>query len=143
MPERFDLARLKGQWSEAKLERERHVLVARKDGRAVAVGVMESAHKGLNLFHVLNGLRIIPLVDASLPEAQDAMLALLAGAAAWYRERGLDVFIHYVEEPQHTGYTERAKLGDLGEGRIWVLSAQLLPDFIEHLCEATTPRSGE
>ncbi|ATB29966.1 PilZ domain-containing protein [Melittangium boletus] len=142
VPERFDLARLKGQWSEAKLERERHVLVARKDGRAVAVGVMESAHAGLNLFHVLNGLRIIPLVDASLPEAQEAMLALLAGAAEWYRARGLDVFIHYVEE-NHTRYAEEAKLGDLGEGRIWVLSSQLLPDFIEHLCEATTPRSGE
>jgi len=142
VPERFDLARLKGQWSEAKLERQRHVLVARKDGRAVAVGVMEAAHTGLNLFHVLNGLRIIPLVDAALPEAQDAMLALLAGAAAWYRARGSDVFIHYVEE-KHTRYTEEARLGDLGEGRIWVLSAQLLPDFIEHLCEATTPRSGE
>ncbi|WP_434385179.1 PilZ domain-containing protein [Melittangium boletus] len=142
VPERLDLARLKGQWSEARLERERRVLVARKDGRAIAMGVMESAHAGLNLFHVLNGLRIIPLEDAGSPEAQDAMLALLAGAAAWYRERGLDAFIHYAEE-KATGYTERAGLRDLGEGRIWVLSAQLLPDFIEHLCEATTPRTGE
>jgi hypothetical protein len=64
----------------------------------------------------------------------------LAGAAEWYRARGLDVFVHYVET-EHVEYTQRAKLVDLGEGRIWILSAQLLPDFIEHLCEATTPRA--
>ncbi|WNG42758.1 PilZ domain-containing protein [Archangium minus] len=139
VPERFDLAELKRQWSEAKLTRERDVLVARKDGRALAVGVMETAHAGLNLFNVLNGLRIIPLGDEASAEGQEAMLALLAGAAEWYRARGLDVFVHYVET-EHTRYTEQARLVDLGEGRIWILSTQLLPDFIEHLCEATTPR---
>jgi hypothetical protein len=139
VPERFDLAELKRQWSEAKLTRERDVLVARKDGRALAVGVLETAHPGLNLFHVLDGLRIIPLVDEGSAEGQEAMLALLAGAAEWYRARGLDVFVHYVET-EHTAYTHQAQLVDLGEGRIWILSAQLLPDFIEHLCEATTPR---
>lgn len=139
VPERFDLAELKRQWSEAKLTRERDVLVARKDGKALAVGVLETAHPGLNLFHVLDGLRIIPLVDEGTAEGQEAMLALLAGAAEWYRSRGLDVFVHYVET-EHTAYTHQAQLEDLGEGRIWILSAQLLPDFIEHLCEATTPR---
>ena len=139
VPERFELAELKRQWSGASLGREREVRVARKDGRALAVGVMERAHPGLNLFHVLDGLRIIPLVDPSLPEAQEAALALLAGAAEWYRERGLDTFVHYVET-EHAAYTERAGLGDLGEGRLWILSTQLLPDFIEHLCEATAPR---
>jgi hypothetical protein len=139
VPERFDLAELKRKWSEAGLKREREVLVARKGGRALAVGVLETAHAGLNLFHVLDGLRMVPLVDEALPEAQEAMLALLAGAAEWYRARGLDVFVHYVET-EHVEYTQRAKLVDLGEGRIWILSAELLPDFIEHLCEATTPR---
>ena len=140
VPERFDLAELRGKWSEAGLKREREVLVARKDGRALAVGVLETAQAGLNLFHVLNGVRIIPLEDAALAETQEAMLGLLAGAAEWYRARGLDVFVHYVET-EHVEYTQRAKLVDLGEGRIWILSAQLLPDFIEHLCEATTPRA--
>ncbi|QRN97396.1 PilZ domain-containing protein [Archangium violaceum] len=139
VPERFELTELKRKWSEAGLKRERDVLVARKEGRALAVGVLETAHPGLNLFHVLDGLRIVPLVDEASAEGQEAMLALLAGAAEWYRQRGLDVFVHYVET-EHTGYTERAKLADLGEGRIWILSAQLLPDFIEHLYEATTPR---
>ncbi len=139
VPERFDLGELKRKWAEAGLKREREVRVARKGGRALAVGVMETAHVGLNLFHVLDGLRIVSLVDEALPEAQEAMQALLAGAAQWYRERGLNVFVHYVET-EHTGYTEKAKLVDLGEGRIWILSMQLLPDFVEHLCEATTPR---
>ncbi|HEX8439598.1 PilZ domain-containing protein [Archangium sp.] len=139
VPERFELTALKRKWSEAGLKRERDVRVARKDGRALAVGILETAHVGLNLFNVLDGVRIIPLVDAALPEAQEAMLALLAGAAEWYRARDKSVFVHYVET-EHVEYTERAKLVDLGEGRIWILSAQLLPDFIEHLCEATTPR---
>lgn len=139
VPERFDLAELKAQWSGAQLQRERHVLVARKDGRALAVGVLETAHPGLNLFHVLDGLRIVSLVDEQGPEAQDAALALLAGAAEWFRGRGLDTFVHYVET-EHAAYTERVKLGDLGEGRLWIISSQLLPDFIEHLCEATAPR---
>lgn len=139
VPERFGLEALKAKWAEAGLKRERDVLVARKNGRALAVGVLETAHVGLNLFHVLDGLRVISLVDEASEEGQEAMLALLAGAAEWYRARGLSVFVHYVES-EHTGYTEKAKLVDLGEGRIWILSAQLLPDFIEHLCEATTPR---
>ncbi|WP_375769382.1 PilZ domain-containing protein [Archangium gephyra] len=139
VPERFGLESLKAKWAEAGMKRERDVLVARKDGRALAVGVLETAHVGLNLFHVLDGLRVISLVDEASAEGQEALLALLAGAAEWYRARGLNVFVHYVET-EHTGYTEKAKLVDLGEGRIWILSAQLLPDFIEHLCEATTPR---
>ena len=139
VPERLELTEIKRQWSEAKLTRERELLVARKDGRALAVGILETAHPGINLFHVLDGIRIVSLVDESLPEAQEAMGALLAGAADWYRERGRDVFVHYVET-EHVEYAERAMLADLGEGRIWILSTQLLPDFIEHLCEATTPR---
>jgi hypothetical protein len=114
--------------------------VARTGGRAVALGILESAHPGINLFHVLDGIRLVSLVDESLPEAQEAMEALLAGAAEWYRERGRDVFVHYVET-EHVEYAERAMLADLGEGRMWILSTQLLPDFIEHLCEATTPRA--
>ncbi len=139
VPERFELEGLKRKWSEAQLTREREVLVARQDGRALAVGVLETAHAGLNLFNVLDGVRIVPLEDASRPEVQEAMLALLSGAAEWYRARGREVFVHYVET-EHVEYTHKAHLTDLGEGRIWILSAQLLPDFIEHLCEATTPR---
>jgi hypothetical protein len=140
VPERFDLAATRRQWQEAGLERERGVMVARKDGRALAVGILETAHPGLNLFHVLDGIRMVPLVDESSPEAQEAQEALLVGAAEWYRQRGRAVFVHYVET-EHVAYTERAGLEDLGEGRMFIMSTQLLPEFLEHLCEATTPRA--
>jgi len=139
--ERFDLSRARTKWGEAGLGRERELRVARVDGRAVALAVLESAQPGLNLFNVLDGVRLVPLVDDALPEAQRAMLALLAHAAEWYRPRGRRVFVHYVESTC-VEYVERAALADLGEGKLWVISSALLPEFLEHLCEATTPRAA-
>lgn len=142
VPERFDLAGAKAEWGQAGLSRERELFVARHGGQAVAFAVVESAEPGLNLFNVLDGVRLVPLVDDTLPEAQDALLALLSRAADWYRARGRKVFVHYVES---TGveYVERASLADLGEGKLWVISASLLPEFLEHLHESTTPRAGQ
>ncbi len=140
VPERFDLAATKDLWQTAKLSRERAVVVARSQGKAVAVAIMETAHPGLNLFHVLDGVRIIPLKDEALPEVQDAMLALLTHASGWYKERGRSVFVHYVEA-QVVEYAERAALADLGEGKLWIISHTLLPEFLEHLCESSTPRA--
>jgi hypothetical protein len=140
VPERFDLAATKELWQTAQLTRERAVVVARAQGKAVAVAILETAHMGLNLFHVLDGVRIIPLQDEALPETQDAMLALLAHAAGWYKEQGRSVFVHYVEA-KVVEYAERAALADLGEGKLWIISHTLLPEFLEHLCESSTPRT--
>jgi len=140
VPERFDLAATRALWETAQLTRERGVMVARSKGKAVAVAILETAHLGLNLFHVLDGVRIIPLQDESLPEVQDAMLALLTRAAEWYKARGRSVFVHYVEA-QVVEYAERAALADLGEGKLWIISHTLLPEFLEHLCESSTPRT--
>jgi hypothetical protein len=115
-------------------------MVARSKGRLMAVAILETAHPGLNLFHVLDGVRIIPLLEESLPEVQDAMLALLTRASDWYKERGRAVFVHYVEA-QVVEYAERAALADLGDGKLWIISHTLLPEFLEHLCEAATPRN--
>ena len=142
VPERFDLLNAKAQWGEAGLGRERTLLVARHGGQPVAFAVVESAQPGLNLFNVLDGVRLVSLVDDSLPEAQDAMMALLSHAADWYRARGRKVFVHYVES-ENVMYVERAALADLGEGKLWVISANLLPEFLEHLHESTTPRPGQ
>lgn len=90
---------------------------------------------------MLDGVRLVPLVDDATKEAQDAMVALLAHAADWYRARERKVFIHYVEAAC-VEYVERASLADLGEGKLWVISASLLPEFLEHLHEATTPPAG-
>jgi hypothetical protein len=140
VPQRFDLADTQELWQTAQLTRERAVVVARSQGKAVAVAILETAHMGLNLFHVLDGVRIIPLQDESLPETQDAMLALLSHAAGWYKARGRSVFVHYVEA-QVVEYAERAALADLGEGKLWIISHTLLPEFLEHLCESSTPRT--
>jgi hypothetical protein len=141
VPERFDLAGPREKWGEAGLGRERELFVARHAGKPVALAVVESAEPGLNLFNVLDGVRLVPLIDDTLPEAQDAMLALLARAADWYRARGRKVFVHYVES-ECVEYVERAALADLGDGKLWVISASLLPEFLEHLHESTTPRGG-
>jgi hypothetical protein len=139
VPERFELTATKAQWGAAKLSRERELLVARREGRAVAFAVVEAAQQGLSLFNMLDGVRTVSLVDEASPEAQDALLGLLATSAAWFRARERSVFIHYVEA-RHAEYCERAALADLGEGKLWILSAALLPEFLEHLSEVTTPR---
>jgi len=140
VPERLDLRATRELWESAQLSREREVVVARQAGRALAVAILETAQPGLNLFHVLDGVRIIPLGDEGQPEVQEAMLGLLSYAAGWYKVRNRSVFVHYVEA-QAVGYTKRAGLSDLGEGKVWIISQNLLPEFIEHLCEASTPRA--
>ncbi|CAM3644329.1 PilZ domain-containing protein [Corallococcus sp. ZKHCc1 1396] len=141
VPERFDLSAMRTGWGEAGLSRERELVVARHEGRAVALAVFESAQPGLNLFNVLDGVRLVPLEDDARPEVQDAFVALLGRAAEWYRARDRKVFVHYVEGAC-VEYAERASLADLGEGKLWVMSARLLPEFLEHLCESTTPRAA-
>lgn len=143
VPERWSLTPLVERWAQAGLEREREWVVARKEGEALAVAVLERAQPGLNLFNLLDGVRLLPLGDEARVEVQEALQALLAHAAGWYRQRGREVFVHYVESP-HQGYAWRAGLRDLGEGRTWVFSAELLPELLEHLCECTVerPRRG-
>ncbi len=140
VPERMDLAATRALWGAAQLKREREVMVARSNGRALAVAILETAEPGLNLFHVLDGVRIVPLEDEKRPEVQEAMLGLLSRAAPWYKARGRSVFVHYVEV-ESAEYAERAALADLGEGKVWIISQSLLPEFLEHLCEASTPRA--
>ncbi|RJS21248.1 PilZ domain-containing protein [Corallococcus sp. H22C18031201] len=141
VPERFDLEVTRRDWDNAGLGRERELMVARHAGRPVALAVVETAQPGLNLFNVLDGVRLVSLEDDALPEVQDAFMALLSHAADWYRARGRKVFVHYVEA-ECVEYVERAALADLGEGKLWVMSARLLPEFLEHLFESTTPRAG-
>lgn len=141
VPERFDLRAMRTGWGEAGLSRERELVVARHQGHAVAFAVFESAQPGLNLFNVLDGVRLVPLEDDASPQVQDAFVALLGRAAEWYRARDRKVFVHYVEATC-VEYAERVSLADLGDGKLWVMSARLLPEFLEHLCESTTPRAA-
>jgi hypothetical protein len=133
---------VKQSWESARLSREREVVVARRDGRPIAAAILETAHPGLNLFNILDGVRVVSFEDEDMSdEVQDAYVALLSSGAEWFRARGRAVFVHYMES-EHPAYAERAALADLGEGVIWIISAKLLPEFIENLCEATTPRAN-
>ncbi|XXF78216.1 PilZ domain-containing protein [Myxococcaceae bacterium GXIMD 01537] len=139
VPERFGLEVTKALWGSAQLGRERELLVARHEGRAVAFAVMEVAQQGLNLFNMLDGVRLVSLADDALAQTQDAMLALLGAAAEWFGARGRRHFVHYVEAST-VEYCERAALADLGEAKLWIVSSALLPEFLEHVSEVTTPR---
>lgn len=139
VPERFGLEETRALWGAAGLVRERALRVARCGGRAVAFAVLEVAQRGLNVSNVLDGVRLVPLTEDGAPEAQEAMRALLGAAADWYRARSRETFLHYVEAAC-VEYCERAALADLGGGKLWIISAALLPEFVEHLSALTTSR---
>ncbi|HEX2571561.1 MAG TPA: hypothetical protein VH877_18515 [Polyangia bacterium] len=139
--ERFDLAQLGMTWHRAGLAREREVIVARYEGEAVAAAVLESATHGTNLFHLLDGVRLFYLDPTFGPAVRDASFAyLLRVAAAWYRRRGNEFFVYYME---HNDLAHTAGLTDLGEGRIWIIAREIMPDWLEHVFRLTSPQSAK
>lgn len=139
--ERFDLAQLGMAWHRAGLAREREVIVARYSGQPVAAVVLESATHGTNLFHLLDGVRLFCLDPTFGPALRDAAFAyLLRVAAQWYRSRGNEFFVYYME---HGDPTHAAGMTDLGEGRIWIIAREIMPDWLEHVFRLTSPQSAK
>ncbi len=134
--ERFDLAELCEDWSQAGLGRRRSVLVARREGKAVAAAVLESAEEGTHLFRLLDLVRLFPLV----PGGDDANAALLDATCAWFRAMEKSAFVAYLENdiPVPASFTGTAR--DLGLADFVILSAELLPELLEHVVEVTAPR---
>jgi hypothetical protein len=133
--ERVDLGGAASHWRREGLSREREILVARRGGVAVAAAIVESGETGTNLFRLLDGLRLIPLLlggSAALP-------ALLDAARAWFGARGKESFV-YFREGEDPGPASITRLGDLGEGKLWIVAAEILPEFLEHVFEITSPR---
>lgn len=123
----------RNEWSAAGLLRERAIYVARSGGVPIAASIMECCETGANLFRVTDCLRMFPLVR----DGEAALPSLLSAARSWFRAHGKDAFV-YFREDEDPGPTEMRTLRDLGEGRLWVISAELLSDFIEHLFEVTS-----
>jgi hypothetical protein len=122
--ERLPLGETQDAWRQAGFERERAILVARRDGRAILAMVVELGETGTNLFRLLDSARFYALAD----DGADALDALLDAARRWYRDRGRDGFILYREDE---GWSK-------AEGArpcFWVIAADLLPDFLEHVCQ--------
>ena len=131
----FDLWNVRQLWADAGFERERGLLVARIAGRPIAAALVESGETGTNLFRLLDGVRIFPFEpggDAA------AFIDLIEASRSWYRARKKEAFVFFREDPKLE--VSGADLRDLGEGHFWVLSAMLLPEFLEHIYELTAPK---
>ena len=129
---RLDLAAARAVWDRAGFTRERGVLIARRDGRAVAGAILDLAEEGLHLFGLLDTVRLF-----ALDEPDDlAFAALLEAARGWYWARGKRAYAYFREDP--TGeHVERVGLTDLGTAYLTIISAELLPDFLDHIYEIT------
>jgi hypothetical protein len=136
VPDRFQLTELCEDWSLAGLGRRRSALVARRSGKPVAAAVLESADEGTHLFRLLDLVRLFPLA----PAGEEANAALLDAARAWFRSMDKASFIAFLEydTPMPEAFT--GTTWDLGLADYAVLSADLLPELLEHVVEVTAPR---
>lgn len=141
VPERFDLASVKRAWEDIGLRRAREVWVARHKDEPVAAAIMEMGETGTNLFRLTDSLRLVAL----RPGGEEAFVGLIEEAKAWFLRQGKDSFVYFCEHPD-TSHVQTAKLRDLGAGRAWVIRSDLIPDFLELVCEltshSTTPEPG-
>ncbi|QSQ23277.1 hypothetical protein JY651_50795 [Pyxidicoccus parkwayensis] len=135
-PEALDFEDAARPWRAAGLERERHILVARRGTTPLAAAVLEVGPPGTNPFQLLDATRLFPLS----PHGREAYPALLSEARRWYAQRGRDSFVFLAEEP---GDVEAAGLHDEApeaKPYLWLISADLIPDFLQHTHEQTVSR---
>ena len=136
VPEAFDISNLEADWALAGFARRRAVLVARKDGVAIAAAILESADEGLHLYRLLDSVRMVSLVEGGT----DAFGSLLAGAQDWFRKHDKPSFVAYLEDDVAIPEGCDGIAQDLGLADFVVLSAELLPELLEHVVEVTAPR---
>jgi hypothetical protein len=135
VPGRIDMSGIAGQWQAQGLQRERSLVVARRDGHPVCAAVLETGPTGSNLFRLLDSVRLVPLA----PDAEAAHSTLMAAAQEWFEARGKDSFLYMTEHADAT-------IAGVPAGRValpaqlWCISAGLLPEFLEHVCLMTSRR---
>ena len=135
-PSRLDLTTPRRHWATAGLSLDRVVVAVRKNGRAVVAAIVEAAEPGTNLFHILESVRLFPLVsDLDAEEMEAAMEQGLRAAAEWLSAQGNDKFVYICE---NNAGAHTARLTDLGEGRFWAISRHLLPEFLDHIHRLTS-----
>src|SRR6185436_13765089 len=84
---RFDMSEISRRWERAGMVRCRALRVARRNGLPVAAAILERGEPGINLFHLLNGVRLVVLPAGDLlpsDEREAALAALLFDACRWY-----------------------------------------------------------
>jgi hypothetical protein len=135
-PDALDLEDAARPWHARGLERERQVLVARQGHTPLAAAVLEVGPPGTNPFRLLDATRLFPLS----PGGREAYPALMDAARRWYASHGRDGFIFLSEQD---GDVEAAGLHDEApeaKPYLWLIPADLAPDFVEHLHEQTVSR---
>ena len=138
MPERLELGETARAWRGVGLERERRVLVARRWGQPVAALVVELAEPGLQLNGQLDTARLFALA----PQGQEAFVALLDQGREWYASRGRERFTLVTEDAADEPFLTLARLHEVDgtSPHLWLLSARMLPEFLEYVSEATVGR---
>jgi hypothetical protein len=134
-PERIGFEEVDQQWGNGGFERRRAIYTARRGGKAVAAMVMETGELGSNMFQLLDSVRVFPLIE----EGRDAYVPLLDEARRWYAARNRPSFL-YFREDEDMSYNDAARLHHVSEACFWIISASILPDFLEHVSELTGRR---
>lgn len=136
--ERLELWGVSRAWQGAGMERERKILVARRQGLPLAALVLELGQPGTNLFRLMDSARLFPLSA----RGRDAYVALLDEARRWFASRGRTSFVFLCED--EGGYAKVARLHDdpTAQPALWIISASLLPEFLEHINEQSYGRPG-
>jgi hypothetical protein len=135
--DRLELWGVSRIWQGVGLERERRILVARRQGVPLAALVLELGQPGTNLFHLLDSARLFPLS----PEGKrSAYVALLDEARRWFALRGRRSFLYLCED--EGAYAQAARLHDdpSAQPYLWIISAALIPEFLEHINEQSIGR---
>ncbi|WP_437587049.1 PilZ domain-containing protein [Sorangium sp. So ce1000] len=135
VPGRLAMGPCVERWRSAGLARERALLVARQHGEPLAVAILELGELGTNLFRLLDSVRLFPM----RPGGDAAFGPLLDAACAWFRRNDRASFIYFGERGKLT-YDGPAGLHDLGEGRLWIIARELVPEFVEHVYKLTEPK---
>ncbi|MDF1561984.1 MAG: hypothetical protein P1V51_03010 [Deltaproteobacteria bacterium] len=129
---RLELGEASARWGAARLQRERAILIARRQGLPRAAAVLEVVEAGAHLFGLFDLVRLFPLIEGGERHFQE----LLQAARDWYRIRGKHRFTYFCET-RETAHATELGMKDLGEADLTVLSAELMPEQLEHAWEVT------
>lgn len=139
VPERIDFRETAELWRSAGLSREREIWIAAERGVPVAAATVEDAEEAMHLFRLFEAIHVYPLVD-DLARVRRGTAALLDRATDWYRARGKSAFTAFVESDDWIDRLLIPKHVDMGLADASILSAELLPEFLEQLGEVTAPK---
>jgi hypothetical protein len=136
VPGRMMLEQNRQAWNGMRFERDRQILLARRNGIPVAAAVLEVAADGTHLFGLLDLVRLYPLAAGG----EQYFVNLLEAAKDWFRDYGKPQFVCFLETGTKLPDEIVARMNDMGEADMTILAAHRIPELLEHLYEVTPPR---